>query len=99
MWHASVAPTRYHLTAQVTECLALGALEGVGDVALGQWVERTPRAVHVRRRLSEAEALVTGPAIDLRQSVEARERFEAAKDSLPRMVVLMALQEIGEPPA
>lgn len=51
MWHASARAT----TQQKARELAVGALRGVGDAALGEWFE-IATAVHVRRRLSASEA-------------------------------------------
>jgi hypothetical protein len=54
--------------------IALKALEGVGDEALGQWEEWTGKAFHIRRRLSNEEQLLTGDAIDIRGTSEAIRR-------------------------
>jgi hypothetical protein len=60
------------------------ALAGVGDVSLGEWWERGPTAVHLRRRLSDAEVkegdfIVT----DLRGTSEAEARLTACARWLP----------------
>ena len=49
-------------------------LAGVGDPALGEWREWTGRAFHIRRRMSEREQRLVGPAVDIRGSDEARRR-------------------------
>lgn len=58
--------------------MAMKALRGVGSESLGQWHEDGPGAYHVRRRLTDQEALRTGPAKDLRGTVEARVRADEA---------------------
>ena len=83
MWHASVAPVRQRFPAAVGEQLARLELEGVGDARLGEWVERTRVAVHVRRRLSAAEQVVVGPVVDVRGTAEAHQRFATMVNLLP----------------
>ncbi len=56
---------------------------GVGAKELGEWHEVRPLAYHLRRRLSPAEQLRVGDAVDIRGSVEAAMRVEAVKLSLP----------------
>lgn len=46
-------------------------LAGVGDASLGEWREANGRFFHIRRRLSEAEELRVGPALDIRRTPEA----------------------------
>lgn len=74
---------------------ALEALDGVGDAALGQWVEQTPIAVHVRRRLTLAEQLSIGDAKDLRGTCEALDRCRAAARGLPPTGLKYAREELG----
>ena len=61
------------------------SLEGVGDARLGEWVEATPKAVHVRRRISEQEQMVIGEARDIRGSEEASERLEILFGDAPHL--------------
>jgi hypothetical protein len=72
--------------------LALQALKGVGGML--QWEEDRPMAYHIRRRLTDAEAQITGPVRDLRRSAEGQERFERVRASLPAQVVELAMEEI-----
>lgn len=66
--------------------LALQALEGVGDKALGQWIESSrSKIVHVRRRISVDEESVIGPAIDIRGSKEESDRFWALFKDAPHL--------------
>ena len=60
--------------------IALFAIEGVGDETRGSVPdERTLTAVHVRRRLSEAEeVMIGGGACDIRGTDEALWRYERA---------------------
>lgn len=53
--------------------LALRVLDGVGDARLGQWEEQHG-AYHVRRRLTDREALLVGPVEDVRGTDEAKRR-------------------------
>lgn len=54
---------------------AVRELEGVGDASLGEWIEETAAAVHVRRRLSAMEFPLVGPVLDIRGTEEARLRL------------------------
>jgi len=65
------------------EQMAERALNGVGDASLGEWREWTGRAFHLRRRLSEKEERMIGPAVDVRHLPEGRERFEAVRRRQP----------------
>ena len=49
-------------------------LAGLGDPRAGEWRERGERAFHIRRRLSDREMILVGPAVDIRGSEEARIR-------------------------
>ena len=62
---------------------ALKLLEGVGDPMRGQWVEYGDRAYHLRRRLSEREALRVGPVVDVRGTPEQELRWRAIRKHLP----------------
>ena len=93
MWHASVAG--HALASKVRRRLAIQALQGVGNAAI-QWEEDRPTAYHVRRRLTDEEALRTGGVCDLRGSAEAWERFERIKTRLPLVVHQVAREELAE---
>lgn len=52
------------------------ALSGVGDDLAGEWLERSDRAVHLRRRLSAREAAQFGLVMrDIRGTPEAEVRL------------------------
>lgn len=76
VWHASIA---YHGPARGLNGIAgarldraMRHLRGVGDPTLGEWVEHTPRATHLRRRLSAAEVAASGCVMrDVRGTPEA----------------------------
>lgn len=86
VWHASIAPIGgAKLSQTALRELALTALRGVGSVTRGQWMERTPNAFHVRRRLTEVEELLTGPAIDVRGTDEAAQRIAVVKQRAPHV--------------
>lgn len=65
-------------TEAVLRPLVEEALKGVGDASRGEWREWTGRAYHIRRRLSEQEQLLVGPAVDIRGTDEALERARKA---------------------
>lgn len=99
MWHASAAGCSPTIGREFLERMALEALKGVGDVALGQWIEWTGKALHVRRRLSADESSLVGPVRDVRGTYEGRLRAERALRVYRGMVppgVLEELREIGE---
>src|SRR5439155_7946394 len=84
VWHASAAPNRgERLSATDLERIARAHLQGVGDPAAGEWVEQGDIAVHIRRRLTATEALVTGPVVDVRGTPEQDQRAERAQRFLP----------------
>lgn len=78
----------------ISEPRAFKALEGVGDASLGEWVERTPKAVHIRRRISESEQMVVGGVRDIRGSEEATSRLETLFAVAPHLKPFAAA--IGE---
>lgn len=78
--------------------LAEKALWGVGDARLGEWIATRPMAVHLRRRLSAAEAADVGPVRDLRGTIEGWARYDAIAHTLPAMVRRLALDELNEKP-
>ena len=101
MWHASVG---YHGKLLVTDedrlQRAHRMLLGVGDPALGEWTEYGNHGVvHVRRRLSHVEILITGLMMrDIRRTHEARLRYGAlplqSKRAVPEFVYA---DEVGVP--
>lgn len=62
---------------------ALRVLNGVGDEQLGQWEERGPKALHIRRRLTDKEAKRVDGVCDIRNTPEAEKRFEKMRPYLP----------------
>lgn len=81
VWHASIASAT--LPTTVLDVYARRLLFLVGDASLGEWREERDtgtglRVVHVRRRLTAAEAAVVGPVRDIRGTAEAERRFELA---------------------
>lgn len=85
MWHASIAihGATWAPTDRLFQ-LAREQLWGVGDAALGEWREIGEAAVHVRRRMSDREAAIVGPVVDIRGTPEARERCARVQRYLPR---------------
>ena len=61
-----------------------------------QWEHDRPTAYHVRRRLTDEEALRVGGVCDLRGSAESWERFERIKPHLPAAVHRLAKEELQE---
>ena len=96
VWHASAAPVPgCHVGKMDLRRIANVALAGVGDHR-HEWVEWTGYAFHVRRRLTEQEEIMTGPAVDLRGTAEAAHRYAAALRFLPPKARMIAMQEINE---
>ncbi len=99
MWHASAAPyARAHLPILELRRLAFTALAGVGEKAPGQWVEISPRAYHLRRRLSVSEQAAVGAAIDCRGSLEGQRRLELFRGELPPQALTFAQMELRSTP-
>lgn len=84
MWHASAASSVGAPTDKI-KIAALLALEGVGDATAGEWAEISNRAVHIRRRLTEREAVAVGEVRDVRGTGEARRRVNAIRPYLARV--------------
>ena len=68
-------------------------LLGIGDSAIGEWLEEGAIATHVRRRLSESEALTVGPVVDVRGTDDALRRLRAVWRELPEVVRAFAEKE------
>lgn len=97
VWHASAA----HPDRKVRRKAALRALAGVGNARLGEWHEDSPRAYHVRRRLSLLEQQHVGEVLDLRGTVESRvrlDRFMSAMAGHPSIEIMRqaALEELSQ---
>ncbi|MCA1832590.1 MAG: hypothetical protein LC750_07635 [Actinobacteria bacterium] len=82
VWHASVANQRKHHPDDEMRLIALAVLKGLGDADLGQWEERGVSAFHMRRRLSDEEAVLVGPVVDIRRTDEAGKRLFAVRKQL-----------------
>ena len=74
------------LPESALEQVARSELAGVGDAELGEWVEWSGYAYHVRRRLTLREQTGIGPAVDVRGTPEAGKRVKAALARLPKVV-------------
>jgi hypothetical protein len=91
VWHASVAAHgQIPYSASVLFQFGEAALAGVGDATLGEWREVGDVAVHLRRRLSDAEARIVGPVVDVRRTAEGRRREQRMRSFVP---VTMAASE------
>lgn len=64
----------------------------MGDATLGEWPEWTGQAFHLRRRLSEREAVLVGPVKDVRGTPEAWKRADAVREFCPPEIIE---EEIG----
>lgn len=72
------------------------ALDAVGDAHLGEWLEWSGAAFHLRRRLTAAEQRHVGPVVDIRGTPEAQRRAAALPSRLLRFVPDFVLaEEIG----
>lgn len=67
--------------------MAARALAGVGDAELGEWREVGVRAVHIRRRMSDAERDALGglEVSDVRGTGEERRRIAAVLRAAPAL--------------
>jgi len=84
VWHASAAAAPgCSLPESYLQRAALDALQGVGNVALGQWEEWTGKAYHVRRRLTHDEQKSVGDVKDIRGTAEVEKRHGAIQCFLP----------------
>jgi hypothetical protein len=100
VWHASVSPSPYTIYTRETLLnlkttlreKAFTALVGVGD-GQREWEEynETAKVFNLRRRLNLTEEGELGPAIDLRGTPEALQRFRMLEKVLPRSTALNSL--------
>jgi hypothetical protein len=74
------------------------ALAGVGDDTLGWWIEVGDIAVHLRRRLSLAEAVGVGPVVDVRGTWEMTKRLNAVRRYLPEALHGSPMRRCSEGP-
>ncbi len=73
---------------------AMRVLAGVGDPD-HEWSESTPRALHIRRRLTPGEAAGFGLR-DIRRTQEAKDRFAALPAQVRRRAPQWAFtEEVG----
>lgn len=89
VWHASVSTPSLGLSMRT----AIDVLAGVGDRALGEWGEYGTRAlniVHLRRRLSAAEAPQVNELRDIRGTPEQWERIAALLHDAPVLAPAVA---------
>lgn len=84
MWHASVSGKGWRATPLEAFRVAEAALVGVGDAALGEWREgaaiAASGAVHLKRRLSDAERRLhphVRDVVDIRGTWESTKRRRA----------------------
>lgn len=93
VWHTSVRPIQL-VSEKELRRMTNRVLDGVGDARLGEWVERH-ESMHVRRRLSEVEALLVGPVVDIRGTDEALRRAQAVGDRLRYAPPGVLAEELG----
>jgi hypothetical protein len=88
VWHASVSLLTSKRLPSVQESFARMELAGVGDAALGEWLEMPGTVLHLRRRLTHAEAAIVGPMCDVRGTPEhdrlARKVLRWQHPSIPK---------------
>ena len=93
MWHASVRMA----DMKQAKLAAENALSGVGEPAVGEWVEMHT-AYHIRRRLKFREQLEFGVSLlDIRGSEEAKKRALNIMRVVPN-IRQIALAEIMDAP-
>ena len=83
----------------MSRAMAERALNGVGDASLGEWIEYgNGGVVHVRRRLSVAEAEMVNPLRDIRGTEEEGERLRVLVAEFPRLGrIIRQLRGIAAP--
>jgi len=92
VWHASAAHHQAFavglsplwLTSEAKLwAVAESALDGVGDPALGEWRERLPYSVHIKRRLTPEEWGARPWGTDYRKTEEGERRLAEIIARLP----------------
>lgn len=76
------------------------ALRGAGDRALGEWQEAgSPGSgvVHVRRRLTPAEAALVGPVVDVRGTPLELQLLGALFRAVPQLEPILRTRGLGGP--
>lgn len=87
VWHASVA-AHGGADPSYREVILRRALDGVGDASRGEWIDANPRAVHIRRRLSESEDRIVGPVKDVRGNpIEVERRWARVQLHYPHYAI------------
>lgn len=86
MWHASVGNIKDFKSARR---YAFVALDAVGDVEAGQWIEQSPYAFHVRRRLSAIEQQSVGAPVDIRDDPAALDEIFKTLSDVAQMQMLL----------
>ncbi len=79
------------------EAAAMRELTGVGDPALGQWVEWSGSALHVKRRLTPAEVTISGGMEDIRRTLDAQRRAASLGARIRYAPASVLADEIGDP--
>jgi hypothetical protein len=83
VWHASISVGGDVQDPDPLFAQAARVLLGVGDAAAGEWRDVGRIAVHLRRRLTDAEAAIVGPVVDIRGTWEMRKRLNRVRQYLP----------------
>lgn len=85
VWHASARAAN----AATAHAMAVCALSGVGDFALGEWHEERGNFFHIRRRLSADECAASGLTMrDVRGTDEGRKRVANILRVMPQLKAL-----------
>lgn len=97
VWHVSIKP-RVPMSARAVEKLAAKVLVGVGDARRGEWTDNglaRGGALHLRRRLTDVEAMLVGPVVDIRCTSEAIERAHVLGPRLALAPSEVLIEELG----
>lgn len=83
VWHASAEAGSESMAWRMAE----RALRGVGDAGLGEWRKQGQIAVHIRRRLTDAERKAAGDlqVRDIRGTPEERQRLARLLRDAPHL--------------
>jgi len=63
--------------------VARWAIEGLGDRALGQWIQTRKVAYHMRRRVTPVEENIVGAVLDIRNTAEVIVRVDRLLEEWP----------------